>query len=302
MLARLFIFLIFIIQGMHNSLCCSESEHKIVYLISGPRALSTVFLRMIESRGDFIIYHEPTVPVYDKVHYADLTESWFRKDANVTFEEVKGKLFESQKKSNVFIKDMSFSSHPYILNDLDFIKNPSVQFLFLVRNPHHSSISFYLKVNDIVPGMSDLIGLKKLFELYEQTRNVNPKSAKIIFSEQLYNEPRLTMAAICTHLDIPFSEKAFKWKKYDENFQGFTEWDEQKVENHINHWHGRAIQSEQIEKPRVYEVNQNGIPTFGEISNEEHRAAMNMIYQENLIYYKKFLHAKEGHLMQFQDD
>jgi len=50
----------------HMSLCSSEEDYKIVYLNSGPRSLSTVFLRMMESRGDFTVFNEPTLPVFSK--------------------------------------------------------------------------------------------------------------------------------------------------------------------------------------------------------------------------------------------
>jgi len=108
--------------------------------------------------------------MYNRVYYPNITEDWFRKDANLTFEEVKRKIFDSKKNSNVFIKDMSFSSHEYILNDQNFMKSPCIHFLFLVRDPHHTSISLYQKLNDIFPGMTDLIGLKKLYEEYETIR------------------------------------------------------------------------------------------------------------------------------------
>lgn len=298
MLKQLFLILISIcFLQVEAPIQALEGKQKIVYLISGPRALSTVFLRMIESREDFIIFNEPTIPVYDKVHYKEITEGWFRQDAHATFSEVKNKIFEAQMKSDVFIKDMSFSCHDYILDDHAFMEDSRIYFLFLVRDPHHSSISFYQKVNDIVPGMSDLIGLKKLYELYEAVQKENPNGVKIIFSEQLYNQPEATMGSLCKHLNIPYSEKAFTWKKYDQKFKGHSEWNEQKVGDHIHHWHGRAIQSNMLEKPNEYEVEKNGNPTFSEIVNESHRTAMLEVYRENLIYYKKFQDAKKDHLL-----
>jgi len=294
---RFIVFLIFI-----SSLLGSENQHKIVYLNSGPRALSTVFLRMMESRGDFIVYHEPTIPVYDKVHYKEITEGWFREDAFSTFEDVKQKLFASQKDSNVFVKDMSFSSHDYIVNDEAFMRDPSIYFLFLVRHPHHTSISLYQKEDEIIPIMSDQLGLRKLYEEYEAIRKKNPNGVKIIFSEQLYNEPELTMSAVCHHLGIPFLENAFKWKRHDEHFQGHIEWHEQKVGSRIQHWHGRAIQSEKIGKPNTYKTDPMRNPTFEEIIDENHRVEMIKVYQENLIYHEKFLQAKENHLLLVDGD
>lgn len=35
------------------------APHKIIYLISPPRSLSTLFLRMMHNRGDFLVMNEP---------------------------------------------------------------------------------------------------------------------------------------------------------------------------------------------------------------------------------------------------
>ncbi|NGX57287.1 MAG: hypothetical protein K940chlam3_00177 [Chlamydiae bacterium] len=280
----------------------SEKEHKIVYMNSGPRALSTVFLRMMESRGDFIVYNEPTIPVYDRVHYRELTKEWFREDSYVTFDDVKKTIYDSAKKSHVFIKDMSFSSHDYILEDFSFMSDPRIHFIFLVRNPHHTSISFYRKNGGIVPKTSDLIGLQKLYEEYETIRKINSNGVKIIFSEQVYEEPKRTMYAYCDYLKIPFTEKTFKWRKHNEHFNGHNQWNEQKIGTHIHHWHGRAIESEKIGKPSIYEVDEVGNPTFMEISDDDHRSVMKEAYEENLIYYNKFIQVKEDHLLPLNEE
>ncbi|MEC7838789.1 MAG: hypothetical protein VX777_01970 [Chlamydiota bacterium] len=266
----------------------AQEPYKIVCLISGPRSLSTVFLRIIETRGDFIIYNEPTIPVYDKVHFKEYTKDWFREDSHETFEDVKRNLFESQKLSNVFVKEMSFSSHDYYVNDLSFMKNSSIHFVFLLRNPHHTTLSFYNKVEEVSPMMSDLIGVKKLYHMYEMALKHNPNPVQIIQSEDLYNSPQETINKFCKELGIPYKEKALKWKKYGENFQGHKEWNEQKSGSIIHHWHGRAIESQKIGKPTVYDVDRLGNPTFSEVVSPEHRRELKRVYRENLDYYRRF--------------
>lgn len=298
MFMRFFVFFIYLTIFLHSYLKGGEGENKIVYLISGPRSLSTVFLRMMESRGDFIIYNEPTIPVFHAVNDTSETKGWFREDANTTFDEVKRKIFESSLGSHVFIKDMSFSSHEFIVNDEEFMKNSSINFLFLVRNPHHSSISFYNRVKTIFPEMSDYIGLEKLYKEYEAVKKVNPNGVKILLTEQLYLFPKEMMVELCHTLAIPFSENCFIWKEYDQNFQGYSEWNEQKIGNHIHLWHGRAIQSRQLEMPNSYALDGDGNPSFSEIENDEHRSEIEKIYRENLLYYNKFIDAYEDHLLE----
>ena len=47
------------------NLAHAEAPHKIIYFISTPRSLSTVFTRMIYGMGTFEIFHEPSQPIYN---------------------------------------------------------------------------------------------------------------------------------------------------------------------------------------------------------------------------------------------
>ena len=278
------------------SLFGSEESYKIVYLNSGPRSLSTVFLRMMESRGDFAVFNEPTLPVYVKMIYQDPMEGVFRKDSNATFEQVKETLYRAKETSHVFVKDMSYSSHTYLMQDSSFMEDPSVYFIFLVRDPHHMTISFYKKAQGIMPGFTNVIGLGSLWEEYEAARDLNPNGAKIILTEQLYTDPRETMTQLCEHLGIPFLEEALTWKVHGDDFRGHQEWNEQKVGDQIQHWHGQALSSTKMGTPSTYEVDEEGNPTFSEVADDNDRAELEKVYEENVIYYRKFLEAKENHL------
>lgn len=273
-------------------------NHKIVYMLSGPRSLSTVFLRIIESRGDFTIYHEPTLPIYDKVHLPEMTADWFHEDSYTTFEDVKENIFQSAKSSHVFIKDMASSSQESLLNDPAFMEDPAVHFVFLVRNPHAIAISLYRKLDQIYyPEMNSWMALKALYEEYEAIRKVNPNGVKILFSEQLYQTPELALTAFCNALDIPYLDDMFNWEKKDEGFQGEAKWHEQKVGNQIHYWHERALQSTHLASPQIYETDAMGQPTFSEISDENDREKLKEAYLENLIYYEKFMQAEDNHLI-----
>lgn len=293
MFHRFFILCVLLFQ---MSISASEGDYKIVYLNSGPRSLSTVFLRMMESRGDFTVFNEPTLPVFAKMIYQDSLEGVFLKDSNSSFEQVKETLYCAQKTSHVFVKDMSFSSHAFLMQDPSFVQDPLVYFLFLVRDPHHMTISYYKKAQEVMPGLSHVIGLKNLWEEYEVVRELNPNGVKIISSEQLYTDPRETMTELCDHLGIPFLEEALTWNSYDDNFQGHQEWNEQKQGDQIHHWHGQALSSTQMGTPSTYEVDEEGNPTFSEVADESDRTELVGVYEENVIYYRKFLEAKDDHL------
>lgn len=264
-------------------------EHKLVYLLSGPRSLSTICMRMMESRGDFTIYHEPTMGAFHQIHFREFGKAYDRADAFKSFDEVKHSLAHSLKKGHVFAKDMSFSSYPLLSKDLSFLQNPQHWFVFLIRDPHHMAISFYRKAKGVIEGSFDLIGFDHLYEIYQLCKQHNPNGVKLLFTHDLYTDPRAFMDSLCSHVGIPVRDSAFTWKDLGEHFTGEHLWHEQKRSEVTHYWHGAAIRSTCIKAPSTYEVDANGKPTFSEIENEEHRKVVRSIYRKNLEYYKKFL-------------
>jgi len=221
----------------------------------------------------------------------DQLDEIFRKDSNSTFQQVKETLYRAQETSHVFVKDMSFSSYMFLMQDVSFMEDPSIYFIFLVRDPHHMTISFYKKAQSVLPGLVQVIGLQNLWEEYLAARELNPNGVKIILAEQLYTHPRDTTMQLCDHLGIPFLEEMMTWKAHEDGFNGQQEWNEQKQGSQIQHWHQKALGSTGMGKPSTYEVDQEGNPTFIEVSDDDDRAALKQVYEENVIYYRKFLEA-----------
>jgi len=58
-------------------------------MISPPRSLSVDFLRMMEARGDFAVFQEPSQKAYDLLYYPELAQKWFINNTPNTFSEVK---------------------------------------------------------------------------------------------------------------------------------------------------------------------------------------------------------------------
>lgn len=277
-------------------ICCRASlftdENKVVYLLSTARSMSTMFLRMMESRGDFVIYNEPTILFYYR-DYPGYTLECEAKDAFHDFDEVKKSVFAAQKKENVFIKDMAFTAYPHLLGDCDLLENPSIYFVLLVRDPHHVILSKYKKTQNISFKYSEMLGFQRLYEEYEVLKRISPNGVKIIFSKDLSEKPREVMQAYCKHISIPFSEKAFSWKVKDEAFNPSKAWHEQKSKNITDFWHKSALETTGIWKRQGYAKDEMGNPTFEEIEDENERKAFMGYYHENLVYYKKFLESKD---------
>ncbi len=261
-----------------------DEPQKIICLVSPPRSLSVGFLRMMEARGDFKIYHEPTISVYHRVNGLRFSDDWFREGAFQTFDEVKEAIFNEN--SNVFVKEMSFSLNEVI--DEDFMKRPNVYFVFLFRNPHDAIVSFYKKLGRIVEDFQVACGYKAAHEVFHKIIDSGARRPLVLSSEELGANPEKVVKTFCDYVGIPFIEQALSWENLGSNFGGYEEWHETKRTDHTQHWHGEAIQSTKFVPLKSYEVDDKGNPTFSEIKSLEDRKECEKAYLTNLPYYLFF--------------
>ncbi|HSX04604.1 MAG TPA: hypothetical protein VLG76_07750 [Rhabdochlamydiaceae bacterium] len=261
-----------------------DNDKKIVYLISPPRSLSVGFLRMIEARGDFKIYHEPSLLPYFNLHGYTFADGWFREGALQSFSEVKTAIFHE--KSNVFVKEMSFHFRDFL--DDEIMNNPNVYFIFLLREPHHTIVSFYKKIGSIVDDFHEAVGYQSTWEIYQKISDKSSRKPLIIFSEELSSHPEDEVRRFCDYVKIPFIESSLSWKNLGEDFKGNEEWHEGKMPGLVQHWHGNAIQSTRFETLRSYETDALGNPTFSEIENQADRQECERAYRHHLPYYQFF--------------
>jgi Sulfotransferase domain len=269
---------------LSSLVCAEDAPHKIVYLISPPRSLSVGFLRMIEARGDFKIYHEPSLTVYHQVNHLTFSRDWFREDGFQSFEEIKQKIFSEE--SNVFVKEMSF--HLKELIDDDLISRPNVYFVFLFRNPHHTIISLYNKIQAIVDDFQEAVGYEAAYDIYQKIASQNVRPPLILFSEELASQPEKTVKLFCSYVGIPFKGESLCWKDLGQSFNGHDEWHENKRTDLTQHWHGDAIRSTGFAPLKSYEIDSHGNPTFVEIADLEDRKACQKAYLHSLPYYLFF--------------
>ena len=260
-------------------------KNKIVYLISPPRSLSVALLRMMHARGDFEVFQEPSMRAYDLIHYPELTKEWFLHNAPSTFQEVKQQIYQAAEHTNVFVKEMSFGVRDFLIQDKEMMNNPNIRFIFLIRNPHHTVISFYKKCGSIPDRFSFLCGYQATYELLKAINEHSVYKPLIIYSEDLYEHTEETIKRMCDYLEIPFKPESLAWPDLGSEFTGHEEWHEIKIQEHFQHWHGEAIRSSGWSKPSNYEVDEFGQPTFCEITSIEHRNACKNAYEENKTYY-----------------
>ncbi len=259
-----------------------EESHKVVFLVSPPRSLSVGFTRMIQERGDFKIFLEPAMSVY--FHNHNFSHEGFLEDSFKTFDEVKKAIFEEGE--NVFIKEMSAALVEVI--DEEVMKRPDVYFVFLLRDPHPSIISFYSKLNRIVGNFHEATGYKATYDLFQKIAMSSVREPLILYTEELASKPKEVVEEFCEYVGIPFKEEALTWDLLGENFNLQTEWKDAKKEHLIKHWHGEALQSRGFSPLKSYEIDDQGTPTFSEVQDPKDREECQKAYELSLPYYQFF--------------
>lgn len=270
---------------------CSDicATHKIIYFISPPRSLSVAFMRMIQERGDFAIFHEPSLnPFYKSLPSTPLGVGFTDNCAATTTKVVK-RAFKQARTKNVFIKEMSFAADLLLTENGKFLTNKNVYFVFLVRNPHHSIISLYNKRSSIFHAHNPVYcGYEALSSCFKKVSSQAARKPYLILTEDLYNTPDQTIKDFCAYLDIPYKPEALHWQELDSVVNAQDEWHEVKTLKNAQHWHSEAIKSKGFDKPKQYKL-KNGVPTFEEITNDLHKAFVEAAYHENLKHYNELL-------------
>jgi putative nucleotidyltransferase with HDIG domain len=193
----------------------------------------------------------------------------------------------------VLVKDMGFGAQ-YLLEDEAFLDKHAYKVIFLIRNPHPTSLSFYKKINSDSKNIPTVMSYKKIYELFQLFSKKSVTNPLVIIVEELTKNPRLITEKICNYLDITFSEEMLSWNAVPENFSVHKEWVTGISEQGVKHWYDNAFKSTHITTlDHNYALDNNNQPTFEEIKNPEHRDFYKAMYDENMPYYKLFLQEYE---------
>ena len=184
-----------------------------------------------------------------------------------TYQKLKETLFQEVKTKNIFVKEIIAPAQDFLTHDNEFLISDKVQFVFLIRNPHHMIISFLNRTSTPPPNFSHRIGCKATFELFDLVQKKAAHKPLLIFSEDLYQNPEETIQRFCSHVQIPYDSHALAWQSLGSEWSGIEEWHQNKSLELTQHWHGAALSSTGFSKPASYEVDEKGEPTFNEIKD-----------------------------------
>ncbi|MGE5828793.1 MAG: hypothetical protein ACM30G_10600 [Micromonosporaceae bacterium] len=170
----------------------------ILALWSAPRSRSTAFERMMRSRGDLTVLHEP-----------------FSHLANYGSTTVDGKVITSEPqllaalrrtRSRVFFKDTTDFHYPHVLEDEVFLRGAT--HTFLVRHPREAIASHFA----LHPGLGrDEIGFAWLYEIFAAVRAATGAVPIVVDSADLVARPSETVKRYCAAVGIPFRPAALSW-------------------------------------------------------------------------------------------
>lgn len=222
-----------------------------IWIVSTARSRSVCLTRVIDQLRKYKIFHEATVPVYDKIHYPDLTEDWFTKESFTDVASIKEAI--PAHGENVLFKEMVFTIRDIVW---DLVDTDNDKIIFMYRNPKDVAISFANKHSDVasifgVDEFVSLCGHISLKELHSEAkaRNVN---CVMICTDDVIS----AITQVFEFLDEPFDREYLTFR--NEGIEHIhLKWSEQKVLSMFEHWHKEALLSNEV------------IPSMGSHSIEE---------------------------------
>lgn len=244
--------------------------------------MSAAFTRMMHARGDFTVFHEPFQVPYARKFAPDYAAITYGPEEQATYEDVKNTILAAANQRAVFVKDMSFNVEYFLLRDQDFITNENVHFVFLLRHPHDSILSFYNKSRSYFPYLSYLLGYEPFYNLFQHIKQHAKNPLTVVLAKELSTHPEQTVKSFCSSLQIPFIPESLHWK---ESLDYQKEWHEIKSDVTMQLWHGDALRSTEFAPLTKYAVDNNGNPTFAEITDPVHKEMYQESYQHNLRFY-----------------
>ncbi len=221
------------------------AKPKVIYLVSTPRSLSTVFLRMMHARGDCAVINEPGVQTYFHVKgETKQSDTTYLHNPVQTFTDVENSILRVAHSHEItFVKELGFAACEYLHVDSDFLKQQDYYIVFLIRNPHSALVSNYKKISIIQNTLSSILSYKMLYELFEQFKTKSMRRPLIICAEELTANPRKVVAHFCEYVGMPFSDCHLSWQPLDDTFSLERDWNCVKPEHVASHWYDNAMNS-----------------------------------------------------------
>jgi hypothetical protein len=233
-------------------------SHRIIFLWSVPRSVSTSFERMVSERGDHVVFDEPFSRSY---YYGPdrrsprYTETLPDSSAKEVLESIENAAVERP----VFVKDMAYHAAELLGPDL----LGRFQNCFLVRDPAATVPSLARRWPDFT---DDESGWRHLDEAARITESLGQPSV-VLDANLLCNDTARVVEEWCGRMDLPYDADALTWQP------GLRpEWDL------WSDWHASTARSTGFselreppapptpDEPRLYQAYREAIPVYRRLS------------------------------------
>lgn len=281
--------LLLLVVGGHGM---SMSSTKIVYCMALARSASTLLVRVMQARGDFVILHEPAGCAYNMLHRPEIVDEVFLPTAPRCYAEVYQAVMESPESRCVFIKEMCPTAEEFLATCPTFLQDPRVYVVFLVRDPHGLMVSNYL-VRRNAPALSkddlrDRLSYERLYRVFMEVSVAAPERTKIISMDDFCADPAKEMQAFCAWIQEPMLLEKLQWDPLQVE-QTAAHWHVTTNVANITNWHGAVLQSTHVHELTRYKSDAAGSPTFEEVDAEEWRQFYQELYVANMPWYERLV-------------
>ncbi len=235
-------------------------SHRITFLWTVPRSVSTSFERMMSARGDHTVFDEP----FSRSYYYGPDRRSDRYDETLpdsSAEQVLAEIERAAEERPVFVKDMAYQASSLMGRDLlERFDN-----CFLVRDPAATLRSLVRHWPDFTDAEAGWLHLDEADRIVEQL----PQPRVVIEADALCRDPEGVVSEWCARMDLPYVEEALSWEP------GMRpEWEL------WGDWHSSTAQSTGFEElkpaphpphedePRVLEVYRDALPVYERLAAE----------------------------------
>lgn len=174
---------------------------------SGPRNISTAMMRSWENRPDTFVHDEPFY-----AHYLEQTdiEHPGKEEVIATYESDWRKVAENVTGIIPDGKTIYYQKHMthHMLDNMAWDWVLKLTNCFLIREPRRIILSYTKVVPD--PEIEQL-GLKQQVELFHYVRKNTGKIPPVISEQDVLENPKKALSALCEAIDIPFMDAMLKW-------------------------------------------------------------------------------------------
>lgn len=260
-----------------------SDDHKLVFIISIPRSLSTVFLYMNEVQNTCAVLSEPGITPYTLKHTPEFADDMIDDASPTTYEQAEKEILQLHKKHKlVFVKEVSYVAQEYVFkNTLGKRVLQEAHVIFLIRHPHNAYVSFYKKFPKIFDLLPEWLSYKTIYDMYQNLSQHAHIKPHIIMVDNLLAHPEHTIKKIYSSIGIPFDPKKLIWQPLIETMSTDHPWNNESCK----FWYDRVLTSHSLGRQTQYACDAHGKPTFTEISDTTDRAQYKHMYEKNLPYY-----------------